>query len=196
MNTSAPVIDNRSETYLGQLKAALDGVPRSERDEILREIRAHILDSVETASNRDVAAEKVLRLLGAPQELAERYRTEYQLSRASHSLSPLFLLRTTWRWAKLGMRGILAFLLALFGYTIALSLIVAILLKPFMPSRVGMWVGSEGLNIGVPSHPERMHELLGSWFVPVIAVLAFAFAVGTTQALRWVIRKRSPRLSY
>lgn len=196
MSTSAPVIDNRIETYLGQLNAALDGVPQSERDEILREIRAHILDSVETAPNRDVAAERVLRLLGTPQELAERYRTEYLLSRASRSFSPLFLLRTTWRWAKLGMRGILAFLLALFGYTIALSLTVAILLKPFMPSRVGMWVGSEGLNIGVPSHPERMHELLGSWFVPVIAVCAFAFAVGTTQALRWVIRKRSPRLSH
>jgi hypothetical protein len=50
-----------------------------------------------------------------------------------------------------------------------------------------MWVGSEGLNIGVPTHPERMHELLGHWFVPVIAIAAFAFAVGTTRALRWLI---------
>jgi hypothetical protein len=58
-----------------------------------------------------------------------------------------------------------------------------------------MWVGSEGLNIGVPTHSERMHELLGR-FVPVIAIAAFAFAVGTTRALRWLILRRSPNAAY
>src|SRR5438445_3244454 len=86
--------------------------------------------------------------------------------------------------------------MALVGYTAALALTIAAFLKPFMPSRVGMWIGPEGLNIGVPDHPERMRELLGHWFIPVIAVLAFAFAVGTTHGLRWLIRRRSPSQAY
>lgn len=96
----------------------------------------------------------------------------------------------------MGAKGTLAFLIALFGYSMALGLTITIFLKPFMPSKVGMWVGPEGLNIGITAHPEIMHELLGNYFVPVIAVAAFAFAIGTTHALRRMIRKRTPSLKY
>lgn len=196
MNTTAPITDSCIESYLTRLASALAAVAPAERDEIVREIRAHIQDSVSSAPDPDGAVDRVIRLLGAPEELAERYTTESLLTRAGHSFSPWLLLRTSWRWAKLGIKGTTAFLVALFGYTTALALTVAIFLKPFMPSRIGMWVGSEGLNIGVPTHPERMHELLGRWFVPVIALAAFAFAVGTTRALRWLILRRSPNAAY
>lgn len=192
MTTIAPTTDNSIEIYLNRLADALAAVAPPEREEIVREIRAHIHDSISSASDPEGAVNRVFRLLGAPEELAERYTTESLLTRAGHSFSPWLLLRTSWRWAKLGIMGTTAFLVALFGYTIALALTVAVFLKPFMPSKTGLWVGSEGLNVGVPSHPEMMHELLGQWFVPVIAVAAFAVAVGTTQALRLLIRGRSP----
>jgi uncharacterized membrane protein len=196
MTASALVTDKLIESYLNRLNAALAGIAPAERAEILREIQAHILDSTEHSADRDDAVGRVLHLLGTPEELAERYGTECLLTRASHSFSPWLLLQTSWRWAKLGFKGTLTFLLALFGYTTALSLTVAVFLKPFMPSKVGMWVGPEGLNIGVPSHPELMHELLGRWFIPVIALSAFLFAIGTTQALRWMIRTRTPKPAY
>ena len=192
--TSERLTDTRIETYLNRLQLALAGVPSAEKEDILREIRAHILDSAGNNPDREGAVDRVLRLLGSPEELAGRYSTEWQLTRASRSFSPWLLLRTCWHWARLGMKGTLAFLLALFGYTTALSLTVAIFLKPFMPNKIGMWIGPEGLNIGVPSHPERMHELLENYFVPVIAAMAFVVAVGTTHGLRWMMRKRSPGL--
>ena len=196
MTTSALITDKRIEGYMSRLDRALDSLAPAEKTEILREIRAHILDSTEHAADREGTVDRVLRLLGTPEELAERYGTECLFTRASRSFSPWLLLRTSWRWAKLGIKGTMTFLLALFGYTTALSLTVAVFLKPFMPSKIGMWVGPEGLNIGVPSHPKLMHELLGRWFVPVIAVAAFLFAIGTTQALRWMIRKRAPNAGY
>lgn len=188
--TSTQITEQRVEHYLDRLKVCLRGVEPLEKEDILREIRAHILDATASASDRDGAINRVLRLLGTPEELADRYSTESLLIRASHSFSPWVLLRTSWHWAKLGMKGVIAFLLALFGYGTALGMTTAVFLKPFMPSKIGMWFGSEGLNIGVTDHPERMHELLGHWFVPVIAVAAFAIAIGTTQALRWMMRKR------
>jgi uncharacterized membrane protein len=193
--TTSELADARIEGYLNRLQSALHGVAPEYREDILREIRAHIKDSAEHSADHDGAVDRVLRLLGTPEELAARYSAECQLERASRSFSPWLLLRTCWYWAKLGIKGALAFLVALFGYGLALGFTGAVLIKPFMPSKVGMWIGPEGLNIGVPAHPERMHELLGNYFVPVIAVAAFLSAIGTTHVLRWMMRKRTPGLA-
>lgn len=190
--TTSLLGNQRIEGYLARLEAALAGIAPSENREILSEIRAHILDSIAGAADRDLAADRVMRLLGEPEELAERYHLESLLTRAGRSYSPWLLLRTSWRWAKLGMKGTCVFLLAFFGYATAFAFTISLFLKPFMPARVGLWFGPDGLNVGVPSHPEVMHELLGPWFAPVMAALAFAIAVGTTHALRKLIRKRSP----
>lgn len=195
MNASAQTTDNRIETYLAQLDAALAGVAPPEKDEILREIRAHILDSVAGSTDHDAATDRVLRLLGPPEELAERYSTECLLTRASRSFSPWLLLRTSWRWARLGLIGTIAFLLGLLGYGLAIGLTIALLLKPFIPG-VGVWSGQGNLNVGITSDPAGMHEVLGQWFVPVIAIVAFAVAVGTTNALRWLMRKRRSNPAY
>ena len=194
MTTSAQLVDTRIENYLDRLNAALAGVASAQKDEIVREIRAHIMDTAAGAADRDGAIDRVLRLLGTPEELAERYSTECLLARAGSSFSPWLLLRTCWRWAKLGVKGTLAFLLALTGYGTALAFTVSVFLKPFVPG-VGLWLGPHSFHVGV-ENPDEMHELLGPWFVPVIAVAAFLVAIGTTHALRWMIRKRSPTPAY
>jgi len=190
MTTETPITNQRVDIYLARLERALGGVAPPERNEIVREIRAHILDSVAGSTDAQGATDRVLRLLGAPEDLANRYAAESLFTRARYSFSPWLLLRTSWRWAKLGMRGMAAFFLAMFGYGLALGLTISVFAKPFVPE-VGLWLGREGLNVGVPSHRALNHELLGHWFVPVIAVCAFAAAIGTTHALRWLIGKRS-----
>jgi hypothetical protein len=182
--------NEKIETYLSRLDVALTGLAADDKEDILREIRAHIADSVAGSTDRTGAVERVLRMLGSPEELAQRYSTECLLSRASRSFSPWLLLRTCWRWALTGAKGTVAFLLALFGYTAALGLTTSIFLKPFMPSKVGLWIGPHSFNVGVPAHPEQMRELLGQWYVPVIAAVAFLIAAGTTHGLRWMIRRR------
>jgi len=193
--TSAPMVDTRIETYLNRLEAALRGVSPENKDDILREIRAHIMDSVEHGADKAGAIDRVLRLLGTPQELAARYSAECQLERASRSFSPWLLLSTCWQWAKLGIKGTLAFFVAMFGYGLALGCTTAVFLKPFMPSKIGWWSGPEGFGIIIPDHPEIMHEWLGNYFVPVIAAAGFLMAIGTTQILRWMMRKRAPGLA-
>jgi uncharacterized membrane protein len=189
--TSAQLADERIDTYMGRLDDALGKLHPSDREDILREIHTHIIESSSGASDRNAAVDRVLRLLGTPEELAGRYRTENLLTRASRSFSPWLILRTCWQWAKLGIKGTLAFFLAVFGYGLALGFTVSVFLKPFMPS-IGWWSGPEGFGIIIPDHPERMHELLGNSFIPVIAAAAFLSAIGTTQLLRWMMRNRTP----
>ena len=193
--TSQTMADKRIATYLNRLESALRGVSPESKEDILREIRAHIMDSAEHSADLVGAIDRVLRLLGTPEELAARYSAECQLERASRSFSPWLLLRTCWQWAKLGIKGTLAFFIALFGYGMALGFTVAVFLKPFMPSKIGWWSGPEGFGIIVPDHPEVMHEWLGNYFVPVIAAAAFLAAIGTTHILRWMMRKRAPGLT-
>ena len=191
--TSQTVVDVRMATYLNRLESALRGLSPEYKDDILREIRAHIMDSAEHSADPRGAIDRVLRLLGTPEELAARYSAECQLERASRSFSPWVLLHSCWQWARLGIKGSLAFLVAVFGYGMALGFTVVVFLKPFMP-KMGFWSGDEVFGIMVPDHPERMHELLGNYFVPVIAAAAFLTAIATTHLLRWMMRKRTPGL--
>lgn len=195
--TPAQLANARIEAYLDRLQAALRGVSPDYQQDIVREIRAHILDSNEHSPGQDGALDRVLRLLGMPEELAARYSTECQLQRASRSFSPWVILRTCWHWAKLGIKGTFAFFVALFGYSLALGLTVAVFLKPFMPSQVGMWIGPHVFHIGIgaPAHPEQTRELLGNYFVPVISTVAFLSAIGTTHLLRGMMRKRASGLT-
>ena len=192
--TSRPVVDARMETYLNRLRSALRGLRPEYREDILREIRAHIMDSAEHRADPAGAIDRVLRLLGTPEELAARYNAECQLERASRSFSPWVLLRTCWQWARLGIKGTFAFFVAVVGYSLALAFTAAVFAKPFLPSQLGMWIGPEGFNLGVRTHPEPMRELLGNYFVPVIAAAAFVTAIATTHLLRWILRKRAPGL--
>ncbi len=192
--TSAQLADERIDVYMGRLDGALGNLRPSDREDILREIHTHILESTAGASDRDAALDRVLRLLGTPEELASRYKAESLLTRASRSFSPWLILRTCWQWAKLGVKGTLAFFVALFGYSLAAAFTASIFLKPFLRSKIGWWSGPEGVGIIIPSHPEQMHEWLGNYFVPVIAGAAFLSAVGTTQLLRWMMSKRQPGL--
>lgn len=194
MTTTTPT-ENRIGRYLSDLEKALRGITPSEKQEVIREIRAHILDSISDAADPEGALDRVLRLLGEPKELADRYSTESLLTRASRSFSPWLLLRTSWRWAKMGLKGTLAFFLAFFGYAVALAFTVSVILKPFMPSRVGLWLTHDSLSVGT-TNVSGAHELLGEWFVPVMAASAFAIAVGTTHALRWLFSKRSVKAVY
>jgi len=159
MTTPALITDQRVENYLRRLDTALAGVAPAEKADILREIRAHILDSTEHAADRDGTLDQVLRSLGTPEQLAERYGTECLFSRAGRSFSPWLLLQTCWRWAMLGVKGTIVFLFAVFGYGSALALTVSVFLKPFVP-RIGLWLGPVSFHVGVED-PGVMRELLG-----------------------------------
>src|ERR1700674_570498 len=188
MTNLTPTRNEQIEAYLAGLDEALQGMRREERDEILKEIRTHILDSL--PDNPQAVIEPVLRALGAPERLAEHYRTEFLLAQASHSFSPWLLLSTAWRWAHIGIRGFVVFLVAVFGYGAAVTFLISVLLKPFLPNQVGLWVGRGTLEFGTPGHRAGVHEVLGNSYIPVTMLLAFGAAVGTTHVLRWLIRTR------
>jgi len=192
--------DKQIAAYLSSLRSHLAPMILAEREDVLREISAHIRDSVETGA----PLETVLTRLGTPGELAAQYRDGALIREASRSLSPLLLLRATLRLAAKGALGVTVFLAAFTGYTTSLSLFLMGILKPFMPSSVGMWVKrsvtttttdptNPAVTFGIQSH-SAPHEILGYWAIPIGIIGGIVVFAVTTLAVRYFLRlSRSSR---
>jgi uncharacterized membrane protein len=181
--------ETQIESYLTALRTHLDSLSIAQREEIVREIAAHIRDSAEEPG---ASVESVLARLGPAEELAAQYRDGLLIRKASRSNSPLVLLRATLRLATKGVFGILVFFLGLFGYLMGAGFYLTALLKLIFPANTGMWVKDEsifvfwGSSITPPGPPA--HEVLGFWHIPLALFVGSLLLVFTTAAIRAFLR--------
>src|SRR5215469_6929920 len=128
--------ESRTDSYLSRVRAALRGLPEHEVDDILRELRGHI---VELAGQDGSGLEAALRSLGDPGDLAKTYRAENQLAQAECSGSPLVILQGL-RHASGSRQGrFAATALYAFAYINVLTLWAAALERILAPSHGGLW---------------------------------------------------------
>jgi uncharacterized membrane protein len=186
MNTTAcnPMI----EDYFSQLEAKMSDLPAADRQEFTRELRAHVLDRLEQAAQpTEFDCRTVLKALGTPEEIARQYRLERIMSRSAWRVSPLMILRTTFRWALSGIQGFAVFMVAFTGYAFAASFYIGALLKPFFPHNVGFFVGREGLNLAAWPVPHGM-AVLDPYFIPISILVGYLLTLGTTLLIRFLMR--------
>lgn len=185
-----PKVERRIESYLGSLRRYLRELPPEEINDILVEIRSHIIDRAESAGDlTDETIVEILQALGRPEEIGPMYESNALISRARVSFSPTLILRTTMRWAMRSAAGFVVFLAGLTGYGMSAGFLMSALLKPFMPNDVGMWVHEGGgLTIGVVSDTPAARELLGWWLIPVGIAASAVLLIVTTRFLRVMLR--------
>jgi uncharacterized membrane protein len=172
------------ENYLTSLRINLGPLTIAEREEIVREITAHIRDSAEESG---ASVESVLARLGPAEALAKQYRDGLLIRRASRSFSPLVLLRGALRLATKGFFGIFVSLVAVFGYLLGGGFILTALMKPIFPANTGLWFNDErlvssGTLFPAPSPPA--HEVLGMWYMPIALILGSLILLLTSYAIR------------
>jgi len=184
----AAICNTNVERYFSELNARMADLSAGEREEFVRELRAHVLDRLQqVAEPTDDQCRAVLAALGTPEEIARQYRLEMILNRAAKSRSPLVLLRGTLRWALTGVQGFMVFIVAIVGYMTAVSFYACALMKPFFPDNVGFYVSRHGLNLA--QFPNQYgHEVLQSWFIPITLVVGLLLMQGTTMLLKFLIR--------
>ena len=183
------------EHYLLRLRSALGRMPDSEKAEILSDIRNHIEERLSASSTGDAEIVDTLTALGRPELLAASFHRERLMARAATSPEPAVLLRATFQWALTGIRGFLAFLVLLFGYSTGLAFLACALLKPFMPHNIGMWLDPPAFSLGYISPESRIgRELLGWWIVPLGFVMGSLLLILTTRLVQRLIRRHSPAI--
>jgi uncharacterized membrane protein len=183
---SSPII----ETYFAELNSRILDLPRPQREELVKELRAHVMDRLEqmTAPGEE-DCRTVLKALGTPDEIARQFRMELILRRSSWRISPVTILRTSARWTVAGVQGYAIFLVAVIGYLMALSFYLTALLKPLFPRNVGVFVGDQGLTLAHFPFPPAGHEVLGPYYIPAAIVIGYLFTLGTTLLIRFLARR-------
>ncbi len=187
------MIDMRVDTvqidaYLSSLRTHLGPITLSERDEIIREISAHIRDSAEESG---VSVEAILARLGSAEDLAAQYRDGLLISKASRSISPIKLMRGALRLATKGVFGTIVCLVGIIGYAIGGGFVLSGMLKPILPRNTGMWVqdghllayGTQFPAIGLPAH-----EVLGMWYIPLMLTAGSLILLATSFVIRASLR--------
>ena len=182
-------LQQKIDAYLMQLRRSLGELPPEEVTEILQEIRGHILERTEASGElTDERLVAILKALGSPEQIAPLYQADSVMARARSSLSPRVVMRGIHRWSTLSAWGLALFVLGVVGYALGFTLVLSGVLKIFLPSEIGAWVGPHYLfNIGAKNDPAA-RDVLGWWLVPVGVVSGTIFVIATTRALRWTLR--------
>jgi uncharacterized membrane protein len=176
------------DTYLSSLRIHLGPMTLSERDEIVREISAHIRDSAEESG---VSVEAILARLGSAEELAAQYRDGILIRQASRSISPVLLLRGALRLATKGISGMVVLFVGMVGYLIGGGCVVTGLLKGVFPAHTGTWFQdgrmiASGTQLYIP--PPPAHEVLGMWYIPLMLTVGSFTLLATTFVIRTSLR--------
>lgn len=184
--------EQQIEVYLTALHGSLGPIQLNDREEIVREIAAHIRDSAEQPGG---SIDAILQRLGPAEKLAAEYRDGLLIHQASRSVSPLLLLRALLRLTTQGFSGVFVFLIALFGYVLGVGLVLSALLKPLFPGHVGVWLQkTQSVTSGDSSYSTTIttgaapHEILGFWIIPVALILGSLTLLITTYAIRKTLR--------
>jgi len=209
------------DRYLAVIRKHSAGVSPVERDEFIEEIRGHILDRIIATNGltQDRVAD-LLRSIGDPKKLAAEFKTQVMLHHAAKSISPWLMLRSTLRWGMTGFAGAVALLITLVGYGCTLISFLCILLKPFLPDHIGLWlgpdrtitlgywnrhlVGSEAYGISVRPPFDfvlgtlgrtngPVHDLAGQNIYTIGLLCGVAFLIATTLFARWMITRFASR---
>jgi uncharacterized membrane protein len=180
--------ESQMDSYLTALRIQLGPLTIAEREEIVREISAHVRDSAEETG---ASVESVLARLGPAKELAAQYRDGLLISRASRSFSPFVLLRATLRLATKGVFGIFMFFCSVFGYSFGAGFVVIALAKTIVPSHTGAWV-QDGQLVSVGAFiygvSPMAHEVLGMWIIPLGLIAGSLTLLLTTILIRTSLR--------
>ncbi len=164
--------------YLDALRKRLRGMSELDADDIVAELRAHIVEQASAGGAMTVeSVEATLAALGSPEELASEYVTDDLLARAQVSRSPVRILRSVFHLASLSFAGFCVLLTTVTGYTLGVVALLAGFMKLIHPHTAGVWLLQAGddleisVRMGFGSVPAAGREVLGKWLVPIGLVL-------------------------
>ena len=190
------------EAYLAQVRRRLHALPSSEVEEVLKELRSHVLDRVQ-GELTPAAVEAALAALGPPAEVARLNVTERAAAAVEQGAAPLRVLRALYRVATVSVLGLFTFFVSLFGYSLSVGFLVLAVLKPFSPDTVGLWWrtnpgGEPDFVFGAVDPAPGWQDSLGYWLIPVSLVLGLSIGYLTWRLGAGAVRMmaRNARRSY
>jgi uncharacterized membrane protein len=193
--------EQRIEAYLYRLRGSLHGFKNEDVNEIVDELRSHILEKIADSEQElpgiaETALDEALAGLGSPEQLAAQYAADNVLARTEATRSPLRILQSLFRWASLSTAGLFLFLTTLIGYLSGIVFILVAIAKVFHPHSAGLWSIPNGIDdheysfrLGFGTPPATGNDVLGWWIVPLGWMAGGGLVMLTTQVAIWFVRQ-------
>jgi uncharacterized membrane protein len=171
------ILPQSARKFLRSLSWGLAILTPQDREDVLDEIRAHLIEVV--AAGQDV--DETIAGFGPPELYARNLVENYDLTRAVGGARVMPAARVlAARMTRSLLTAAIALLIAIPGLFVLTSLFLAFA-KLTLPNQVGLWMGTDVFVLGMVDTPsETTHELLGICFIPLI--LAFG-------GLNWLIAR-------
>lgn len=179
------------DRYLSQVRAGLRSLPSEQVDEILRELRSHIVERAGERGGLDTEnVRTTLQALGDPVQLAGQYLTENLFSRTAATRSPLLMAQSLFHWGTLSLEGFAIASVSLLLYLVGITCLTMAATKLFKPDETGVWLYADpahpdvhtvSINLGLGPHSAAMagHEIFGWWLVPLGLLIGLSLIFAT-----------------
>ncbi len=182
---STPSEDSRLSDYARKLRWALSVLPEGDRDDIVAEMRSHVLDRLDTA----VSIEEALRALGDPDAYAKEFNDSYAVSAALSSRRTRDLIGALLQGGAGSLTVTGVGLVIVTAWAAAALVAFLAVLKIRDPTHIGLWSGQHFFFLGVIDDPSTGRELLGLWITPLALVCVVTAWIITRSLSIWALRR-------
>ena len=182
---STPSEDSRLSNYARKLRWALSALPEGDRDDIVAEMRSHVLDRLDSG----VSIAEALSALGDPDAYAKEFNDAYAVSAALSSRRTSDLVVALLQGGAGSLAVTCAGLVIVTAWSAAALIAFLAVLKIRDPAHIGLWSGQHFFFMGVIDDPSTGRELLGLWITPLALVCVVAAWVITRSLSIWALRR-------
>lgn len=185
-----PAALRRLDAYLSEVRRYLTGLPKSEADEIILELRAHVLDRLDGQDVTVEAVDAALWALGSPAEIGR----SNVAARVGRPLSSTSLLESVRNAIAIARAGVSLLLTLIAGGALSVGLFAFAAAKLVDPHRTGIWRDGDNWTVGRVHALVPGHEVLGWTLLPIgliaAALIGFATCMAGRQRLREIQGRR------
>ena len=171
-----------AEHYLRDVRRGLGTLDARERDDVIAELRSHLLERKGQGKN------DLLEGFEDAASLARDFVSERALEGALSRGTPWAFVRAILVSAGESLVTLAALVPLVLLQIVAFFSLLTAALKPFSPGDFGLWVGEGQLYVGRRS--PTVHEVLGWWGMPVLVVFGVVLFWASSRGLRALARSR------
>jgi uncharacterized membrane protein len=189
-----PVTQKIWDQYNQRLLYLLRRINSEEKEEMLLEIKGHLLESFQQdpAESEEERLLNALDRMGEPEKFLRPLIADKYMNRASKTLSPKDVIKGLYFSLFTGIKKAVLSIFIGLGYILVCILALIAVLKPFFPNHVGVILFNNGsMTAGISLNSSGVKiDYLGYWVIPIAVGLAVLIYIGLTKYLHKTRRTR------
>jgi hypothetical protein len=186
---SNPASQRVYNNYINRCKRVVHILSKNDQEECLMEVNSYIFEYMQEHRQQDETTTllNILDRIGDPEITLREVVAGKKIDQAVKTYHIKHLLQALY----LNLRNGFAYILLLILTLLLLTFPVLIVVKLIDPVHTGLWTGPRAFFLGITDDDNRLTELLGNWFIPVLTITGTLLYFAIINILK-ALRKKKP----